>query len=189
MLISLILLILVINPFIIQGKRVLILEQHDIIGGCTHTFSEKGFEFDTGVHYLGQQVTNSKSAVGYLFHLLGLGNIKWSKMDKVYDRAAISSILSKQPTSTPTSEKKTSKVQQVDFTDNLQETKQNLKNAFPGEENAIESYFRLVQWSSIVFPLFTCLQILPSWLGSLGSKLFRPILSTFFEKTTRQVSH
>lgn len=36
------------------GRRVLVLEQHYVAGGCTHTFKDKGFEFDTGVHYLGQ---------------------------------------------------------------------------------------------------------------------------------------
>lgn len=36
------------------GRRVVVLEQHYIAGGCTHTFKDKGFEFDTGVHYLGQ---------------------------------------------------------------------------------------------------------------------------------------
>ena len=30
------------------GKKVLVLEQHDRAGGCCHTFTEKGFEFDVG---------------------------------------------------------------------------------------------------------------------------------------------
>lgn len=30
------------------GKRVLVLEQHSRAGGCCHTFTEKGFEFDVG---------------------------------------------------------------------------------------------------------------------------------------------
>lgn len=34
------------------GKKVLVLEQHDIAGGNFHVFSEKGFEFDTGIKYL-----------------------------------------------------------------------------------------------------------------------------------------
>ena len=34
------------------GKKVLILEQHDRIGGCCHTFIEKGFEFDVGKIYV-----------------------------------------------------------------------------------------------------------------------------------------
>ena len=30
------------------GKRVVVLEQHDQAGGCTHSFQNKGFEFDVG---------------------------------------------------------------------------------------------------------------------------------------------
>jgi hypothetical protein len=38
------------------GKRVLVLEQHDVAGGSTHTFEDRGFEFDTGLHYIGGRV-------------------------------------------------------------------------------------------------------------------------------------
>lgn len=34
------------------GKRVLVLEQHDQAGGCCHTFTEKGFEFDVGAWHI-----------------------------------------------------------------------------------------------------------------------------------------
>lgn len=33
------------------GKKVLVLEQHDQCGGCCHSFTEKGFEFDTGEYF------------------------------------------------------------------------------------------------------------------------------------------
>lgn len=36
-----------------QGQRVLLLEQHEIAGGSTHTFMDRGYEFDTGLHYVG----------------------------------------------------------------------------------------------------------------------------------------
>ena len=36
------------------GYRVLVLEQHYVAGGCTHSFEDKGFEFDTGLHYVGR---------------------------------------------------------------------------------------------------------------------------------------
>ena len=36
------------------GKKVLVLEQHDRAGGCTHTFVEQGFEFDIGIRMRGQ---------------------------------------------------------------------------------------------------------------------------------------
>lgn len=34
------------------GKRVLLLEQHQTLGGQTHSFSRNGFAWDVGVHYL-----------------------------------------------------------------------------------------------------------------------------------------
>lgn len=36
------------------GKKVVVLEQHYIAGGCMHIFEDKGFKFDTGIHYLGK---------------------------------------------------------------------------------------------------------------------------------------
>lgn len=36
-----------------SGRRTLVLEQGDVLGGCTHVFRRKGYEFEVGVHYLG----------------------------------------------------------------------------------------------------------------------------------------
>ncbi|HIK91718.1 MAG TPA: FAD-dependent oxidoreductase, partial [Planctomycetes bacterium] len=36
------------------GKRVLVLEQHYLPGGWTHTFALEGHKFSPGVHYVGQ---------------------------------------------------------------------------------------------------------------------------------------
>jgi phytoene dehydrogenase-like protein len=36
------------------GRRVLVLEQHDVAGGCAHVFRRRrSYEFDVGVHYVG----------------------------------------------------------------------------------------------------------------------------------------
>ena len=35
------------------GKKVLVLEQHYIAGGTTHSFEDKGVEHETGLHYIG----------------------------------------------------------------------------------------------------------------------------------------
>jgi all-trans-retinol 13,14-reductase len=36
------------------GRRTLLLEQYDVVGGCSHVFRRKGrWEFDVGIHYLG----------------------------------------------------------------------------------------------------------------------------------------
>jgi len=36
------------------GKRVLVLERHYTAGGCTHAFHRPGYQWDVGVHYIGQ---------------------------------------------------------------------------------------------------------------------------------------
>ena len=34
------------------GHKVLMLEQHQTLGGLTHSFSRDGFSWDVGIHYL-----------------------------------------------------------------------------------------------------------------------------------------
>ena len=46
-----------------QGERVLVLEQHDQAGGCTHDFEEEGVTFDTGLHYLGGHLDDRGSSL------------------------------------------------------------------------------------------------------------------------------
>ena len=53
------------------GKKVLVLEQHYVAGGCTHVFEDKGFEFDTGLHYVGRG-----SKYGALLNLMSTGKDK-----------------------------------------------------------------------------------------------------------------
>ena len=36
------------------GKKVLVLEQHYVAGGTTHSFVDKGIEHETGIHYIGK---------------------------------------------------------------------------------------------------------------------------------------
>ena len=44
-----------------SGKKVLVLERHYVPGGFTHTFKRKDFQWDVGVHYVGQ-VHNHQTA-------------------------------------------------------------------------------------------------------------------------------
>jgi all-trans-retinol 13,14-reductase len=57
------------------GKRVLVLEQHYIAGGCTHSFEDKGFEFDTGIHYIGNIEKRKK-----ILDLITEPKIEWDQM-------------------------------------------------------------------------------------------------------------
>ena len=57
------------------GKKVLVLEQHYIAGGTTHSFEDKGVEHETGLHYIG----NIKKLTNVL-DLLTFNPISWCKM-------------------------------------------------------------------------------------------------------------
>ena len=42
-----------------EGKKVLVLERHYTAGGFTHIFKRKGFEWDVGIHYIGEVQKNT----------------------------------------------------------------------------------------------------------------------------------
>ena len=49
-------------PIIFSGKKVLVLEKHYNTGGGTHSWEANGYEWDTGVHYVGHTIK------GLFFH-------------------------------------------------------------------------------------------------------------------------
>lgn len=68
-----------------RGKRVLVLERHYTVGGFTHVFRRKGWEWDVGVHYVGE-VHRERSVLGQLFRHITQGQLAWANMGEVYDR-------------------------------------------------------------------------------------------------------
>lgn len=52
------------------GHRVLLLEQHSVTGGCTHSFREQGCEWDTGLHYSSKAMANKLQRPGLLLSIL-----------------------------------------------------------------------------------------------------------------------
>ena len=69
------------------GKKVLVLEQHDQAGGCCHTFVEKGYEFDVGIHYIGEMAEGTLTRV--LLDELTESGTEWIKLEEVYDTVVI----------------------------------------------------------------------------------------------------
>lgn len=69
------------------GKKVLILEQHDQAGGGTHSFVEKGYEFDPGVHYVGE--LEEGTFFRNMFDQVTEGQLEWALLDTNYDRVSI----------------------------------------------------------------------------------------------------
>lgn len=63
------------------------LEQHDQAGGCCHSFTEKGFEFDTGIHYIGEMRNNT--AFRFLMDQISNGQLGWANVADDFDTVVI----------------------------------------------------------------------------------------------------
>lgn len=60
------------------GKKVLVLEKHGTIGGFTQTFTRMGYEWDVGVHYVGE-VNKKLSILKDIFDYISDKKLKWPK--------------------------------------------------------------------------------------------------------------
>ncbi len=147
------------------GKKVLVLEQHYIAGGCTHAFEDHGYEFDTGIHYVGNIKKRKK-----ILDLITDEEIKWDKMGRedgkfIYDEIKIG-----------------------DKEYNLQAGEENFikefTNKFPKEKDNIIKYLELVKKVSKKDFFFLSKIAKPRWLV----KLLSPCINKkFFEMTQKTV--
>jgi all-trans-retinol 13,14-reductase len=71
-----------------EGRKVLVLERHYTAGGFTHVFKRKGYEWDVGIHYIGE-VQRPNSTIRRLFDYISDGQLEWADMGEVYDRIFI----------------------------------------------------------------------------------------------------
>ncbi|KAK2513920.1 Retsat [Columba livia] len=132
------------------GRRVLVLEQHGKLGGCCHTFTEKGYEFDTGIHYVGRMQEGSLTR--FMLDQLTEGQLEWARLPHVYDAVILG-----EPGSAKTYRIYSGK----------REFYQGLKEQFPGEEAAIDEFQRLVQSASRGAMVLNMLKALPRVLAGL----------------------
>lgn len=65
------------------GRSVLVLEQHEMLGGCSQVFRRKNaWEFDVGVHYVGGCVPGSDGLIPTVLRGLAVEDrVAWSRMD------------------------------------------------------------------------------------------------------------
>ena len=106
------------------GRRVCVLEQHYTAGGFTHAYERAGYEWDVGVHYIGD-VHKPHTPLRRLFDLISDGQLQWAPMDEVYDRIIMDE-------------------RRYDFRVGREAFKAGLIEKFPEEAEAIERYVALV---------------------------------------------
>ena len=106
------------------GKKVLLLERHYTAGGFTHVFKRKGFEWDVGIHYIGE-VQRPNSLLRKLFDYVSNDQLKWDDMGKIYDRIILGN-------------------KQYDFVKGVDNFELKLGEYFPDEKDAIKKYIDLI---------------------------------------------
>ncbi|KAL5017632.1 hypothetical protein ScPMuIL_007221 [Solemya velum] len=131
------------------GKKVVVLEQHDQAGGTMHTFHEKGFEFDTGIHYLGDM---ENSMLRTLIDQLTDGQIVWEKMEEEFDVIAMA---------------QNSKVRLFPRKNCKDKYQADLISKFPKEKEGIEMFFKKMSECRNGFVGLTALKIMPKWLARI----------------------
>ena len=135
------------------GKCVLVLEQHDQAGGCCHTFIDKGFEFDTGIHYIGEMTEGTLTRV--LVDQLTEGRLGWTKMEEVFDRVILGVGGQGDQREYPVPSGKGA-------------WEKELIKCFPNEEKGIMKYFELVRQATGTSGLVMgMMKLAPKWLASL----------------------
>jgi all-trans-retinol 13,14-reductase len=150
-----------------EGKKVLILERHYTAGGYTHVFKRRGYEWDVGIHYIGE-VGRPNSAIRRLFDYITDNKLEWADMGEVYDRIIVGD-------------------KQYDFVKGVQNWKDKLKGYFPGEEKAIDAYVDHVFAATSAAGKFFMVKALPNIAaGLLGGSMQRSYLK-YAGQTTYEV--
>ncbi|MDH3381472.1 MAG: NAD(P)/FAD-dependent oxidoreductase [Flavobacteriaceae bacterium] len=150
-----------------EGQKVLILERHYTAGGFTHIFKRKGFEWDVGIHYIGE-VQRENSVMKKLFDYITDQKLQWADIGEVYDRIIIGD-------------------QQYDFVKGVKNFKKQLVSYFPDEEQAINDYINLVFMAMKTSKNYYISKVIPPFLNRFIGRFMKNPFYKFSDKTTYEV--
>ncbi|EGV44689.1 NAD(P)/FAD-dependent oxidoreductase [Bizionia argentinensis JUB59] len=150
-----------------EGQKVLVLERHYTAGGFTHIFKRKGFEWDVGIHYIGN-VQADKSILKKLFAYVSNDELKWADMGDVYDRIIIGD-------------------KHYDFVKGVKNFKEKMIGYFPEEANAINTYVETVFKAAKTSRNFYLTKAIPPFLNTLFGWFLKRPFHKFSDRTTYEV--
>ena len=148
------------------GKRALVLERHYEAGGFTHTFRRPGYEWDVGLHYVGQMEEGTETRRAF-DHLTG-GRVSWQPMPEVYDRILIAG-------------------RTVEFRAGEERLREELKGHFPSESKAIDRYIALVHACNRMSGLYYAEKAVPGAIAKIAGGLMRAGYMRWARRTTLEV--
>lgn len=148
------------------GWKVAVLEQHYTAGGYTHSYARNGYEWDVGVHYIGDM--GAATTARRLMDHLSQGQLQWAAMDAVYDRFFLGD-------------------QAFEAVAGKAEFRDNLVRHFPDEVAAIDRYLELLAEVSRGMRGFALSRLLSPGQLKLVQPVLRRLLPDSFHRTTRDV--
>ncbi len=148
------------------GWKVCVLEQHYTAGGYTHSYERNGYEWDVGVHYIGD--VGARTRTRRMFDFLTDGKLKWSAMDEEYDRFYIGEKVF------------CAKAGRKPFRDNL-------VNQFPMEVDAIDRYMHLLSQAGAALSAFGARRVMTPWVRRLLAPYFKWKMPDFIFRNTHDV--
>jgi len=146
-----------------MGWKVAVLEQHYTAGGFTHSYGRQGYEWDVGVHYIGDMGLPTTRA-RQLYDYLSDHKLEWESMGSPYDTVFIGDY-------------------QFEFPEGEHALKTALLKDFPDEAAALDQYFDLLRQVSTGMSGFGVSKLLPEGV----SKWFRKRLPEMMFEPTRTV--
>ena len=152
-----------------KGKRVLICEKHTTPGGFTHVFTRNDYEWDVGLHYVGD-MDRKGSLLRVVFEHITDKNLKWADMGEVYDRVII-------------------KDKCYEYVKGLQNWKARMKEYFPTEADAraIDKYVELLFEVNKTSKDFYTKKVLPDFMRIISSPFMNNGYDKFARQTTKQI--
>ena len=145
------------------GWKVCVLEQHYTAGGYTHSYDRNGYEWDVGVHYIGD--VGAPTRTRKLFDYLSGGKLEWAPMDEEYDRFYVGEKVF------------TARAGKQEFRDNL-------VRQFPSEEKAIDAYMELLSGVGGALQMLGMERVMKPWQKTLSSPWRKMKTPAFmYEKT------
>ena len=148
------------------GWKVCVLEQHYTAGGYTHSYERNGYEWDVGVHYIGDVGADTRTR--RMFDFLTDGKLQWAPMDQEYDRFYIGD-----------------KVYSAHA--GRQEFRDNLVRQFPEEEEAIDGYLGLLKQVGGALSMFGMGRAMKPWMRTVATPYLRWKTPDFMFKKTYDV--
>lgn len=149
------------------GKQVLVLERHYTAGGFTHAFRRRGYEWDVGVHYIGD-MHKPHSPMRRVFDAVSEGRQQWAKMDAVYDSMIIAG-------------------ERYDYHAGVRAFRDGLLRHFPAAGADIDCYLQHVRRASRSVAGHFGPRLLPQLLQGAADAVQRRLSGDYFNRTTHEV--